>query len=189
MKLKNLTLIFLLILIKIVCFGLPSNANSKYASIIIEEHSGKILYSRSADQLRYPASMTKVMTLYIIFEEIQKGNLNNKSRIAFSKRASGQPPSKLGVKKGKSIDLQEAMFALVTKSANDVATAVAEKISGTEINFAKRMTKTAKKLGMHKTKFMNASGLHNKYQKSTARDMSLLAIAIKAMQAITVTRH
>jgi len=179
MKLKNLTLIFLLILIKIVCFGLPSNANSKYASIIIEEHSGKILYSRSADQLRYPASMTKVMTLYIIFEEIQKGNLNNKSRIAFSKRASGQPPSKLGVKKGKSIDLQEAMFALVTKSANDVATAVAEKISGTEINFAKRMTKTAKKLGMHKTKFMNASGLHNKYQKSTARDMSLLAIAIK----------
>ena len=108
MKLKNLTLIFLLILIKIICFSLPSNANSKYASIIIEEHSGKILYSRSADQLRYPASMTKVMTLYIIFEEIQKGNLNNKSRVAFSKRASGQPPSKLGIKKGKSISLQEA---------------------------------------------------------------------------------
>ena len=179
MNLKNLRLIFLLILIEMVCFSFSSNANSKYASIIIEEHSGKVLYSRSADQLRYPASMTKVMTLYIIFEEIQKGNLNNKSRIAFSKRASGQPPSKLGIKKGKSISLQEAMLALVTKSANDVATAVAEKISVTEINFAKRMTKTAKKLGMNKTRFMNASGLHNKYQKSTARDMSLLAVAIK----------
>ena len=111
--------------------------------------------------------MTKVMTLYIIFEEIQKGNLSNNSRIVFSKRASGQPPSKLGIKQGQSISLREAMLALVTKSANDVATAIAEKISGTEINFANRMTKKAKNLGMNDTRFMNASGLYNKYQKST----------------------
>ena len=156
-----------------------THANSKYASIIIEEHSEKILYSRSANQLRHPASMTKVMTLYLIFEEIQNGNLNHNSRIIFSKRAAGQPPSKLGIKQGHSISLEEAILALVTKSANDVATAVAEKISGSEINFAKRMTKKAENLGMNKTRFMNASGLYNKYQKSTALDMAKLGIAIK----------
>ena len=111
----------------------------------MEEHSGKILYSRSTNEKRYPASMTKVMTLHIIFDEIRKGKLNYKTKIVFSKRFAGQPPSKLGIKRGQSITLKEAMFALVTKSANDVATAVAEKIAGTEINFA-RMTNTAKKL-------------------------------------------
>ena len=162
-----------------VCFNNSVYANSKYASIIMEEHSGKILYSRSANEKRYPASMTKVMTLYIIFDEIRKGKLNYNSKIVFSKRAAGQPPSKIGIKRGQSITLKEAMYALVTKSANDVATAVAEKIAGTEVNFAKRMTNTAKKLGMKNTRFMNASGLHNKYQKSTAKDMALLAVAIR----------
>ena len=171
--------IFLIFLVFVIISNTKTHANSKYASIIIEEHSEKILYSRSANQLRHPASMTKVMTLYLIFEEIQKGNLNNNSRIVFSKRASGQPPSKLGIKQGHSISLREAMLALVTKSANDVATAVAEKIAGTEINFSKRMTKKAKSLGMNNTRFMNASGLYNKYQKSTALDMAKLGIAIK----------
>ena len=172
-------IVFSLILLIAIIFNSQTYANSKYASIIIEEHSGKVLYSRYASQLRHPASMTKVMTLYVVFEEIQKGNLNNNSRITFSKRASGQPPSKLGIKQGHSISLKQAMLALVTKSANDVATAIAEKVSGSEINFAKRMTKTAKKLGMNKTRFMNASGLYNKYQKSTANDMAKLGIAIK----------
>ena len=107
--------IFLLFLVLAVSSNVKTHANSKYASIIIEEHSEKILYSRSANQLRHPASMAKVMTLYIIFEEIQKGNLSNNSRIIFSKRASGQPPSKLGIKEGHSISLQEAMLALITK--------------------------------------------------------------------------
>ena len=172
-------IVFSLILLIAIIFNFQTYANSKYASIIIEEHSGKVLYSRYASQLRHPASMTKVMTLYVVFEEIQKGNLNKNSRITFSKRASGQPPSKLGIKQGHSISLKQAMLALVTKSANDVATAIAEKVSGSEINFAKRMTKTAKKLGMNKTRFMNASGLYNKYQKSTANDMAKLGIAIK----------
>jgi D-alanyl-D-alanine carboxypeptidase len=171
--------IFLFFLMFVMSSNTRTHANSKYASIIIEEHSEKILYSRSANQLRYPASMTKVMTLYLIFEEIQNGNLNHNSRILFSKRAAGQPPSKLGIKQGHSISLEEAILALVTKSANDVATAVAEKISGSEINFAKRMTQKAKNLGMNKTRFMNASGLYNKYQKSTAFDMAKLGIAIK----------
>ena len=83
-----------------VCFNNSVYANSKYASIIMEEHSGKILYSRSANKKRYPASMTKVMTLYIIFDEIRKGELNYNSKIVFSKRAAGQPPSKLGIKRG-----------------------------------------------------------------------------------------
>ena len=120
-----------------------------------------------------------ILTIIVAAYSNQKGNLSNNSRIEFSKRASGQPPSKLGIKQGQSISLREAMLALVTKSANDVATAVAEEIAGTEINFAKRMTKKAKSLGMNNTRFMNASGLYNKYQKSTALDMARLGIAIK----------
>ena len=155
------------------------STNSKYASIIIEENSGKVLYSRSADSSRYPASMTKVMTMYIVFEELNRGALKKSSKIKFSKRAAGQPPSKLGLKSGQTISVENAMLALVTKSANDVATAIAERISGSEINFAKRMTKTARKLGMNSTNFTNASGLHNRHQKSTARDMAKLAAAVR----------
>ena len=118
-------------LLFLMCLNSSAIANPKYSSIIMEEHSGKILYSRSPNEKRYPASMTKVMTLYIVFEEIKKGTLNHNSKITFSKRAAGQPPSKIGLNIGQSIKLKEAIYVLVTKSANDVATAIAEKISGT----------------------------------------------------------
>ncbi|MEL0062243.1 MAG: D-alanyl-D-alanine carboxypeptidase family protein [Candidatus Puniceispirillum sp.] len=152
---------------------------SKYASIVMEEASGRVLFSRNADSLRYPASLTKIMTLYLLFEDIEAGKISLKSRIPVSKRAAGRSPSKLYLKPGQSINAEQAIYALVTKSANDVATAVAEKLAGTERKFAKRMTRKAKSLGMTRTTFKNASGLPNRRQRSTARDMARLAIAIR----------
>jgi D-alanyl-D-alanine carboxypeptidase len=169
------------IIIFMVGFGLSATQAqaSKYASIIIEEATGKVLFSRNADNLRYPASLTKIMTLYLLFEDIEAGRMTLKSRIPVSKKAAGRSPSKLYLKPGQSISAEQAIYALVTKSANDVATAIAEKLSGTERKFAKRMTRKAKALGMRRTVFMNASGLPNRRQKSTARDMAVLAVAMR----------
>ena len=154
-------------------------ANSKYASIVVDAHTGKTVYSRHADSHRFPASLTKIMTLYILFEELNAGRLKKSSMLKVSKRASGQPPSKLGLRRGQRISVENAIKALVTKSANDVAVVVAENIAGTERKFAKRMTKTAKRIGMKRTRFMNASGLPNRKQRTTARDMARLGIRIQ----------
>ena len=171
----------LALIIIIVGFGMSAThaQASKYASIVIEEATGKVLFSRNADNLRYPASLTKIMTLYLLFEDIEAGRMTLKSRIPVSKKAAGRSPSKLYLKPGQSISAEQAIYALVTKSANDVATAIAEKLSGTERKFAKRMTRKAKALGMRRTVFMNASGLPNRRQKSTARDMAVLAVAMR----------
>ncbi len=170
-----------MIIIFMIGFGLSATQAqaSKYASIVIEEATGKVLFSRNADNLRYPASLTKIMTLYLLFEDIEAGRMTLKSRIPVSKTAAGRSPSKLYLKPGQSISAEQAIYALVTKSANDVATALAEKLSGTERKFAKRMTRKAKALGMRRTIFMNASGLPNSRQKSTARDMAVLAVAMR----------
>ena len=156
----------------------PAQA-AKYAAIVIEEDSGRMLFARNADSLRYPASLTKIMTLYILFEDIAAGHLTLKSRIPVSKVAAGRSPSKLYLKPGQSISTEQAIYALVTKSANDVATAVAEKLGGSERAFAKRMTRKARALGMSRTTFRNASGLPHSKQLSTARDMARLAIAMR----------
>ena len=137
------------------------------------------MFSRNADKQLYPASLAKIMTLYIIFEELQGKNLALNSRVSISKLAASRSPSKLYLKPGESISVEEAILSLVTKSANDVATAIAEKISVSEPEFAKRMTRKAKALGMSRTIFKNASGLPNRSQKSTARDMAKLGIAIR----------
>ena len=158
--------------------GTPAYA-AKYAAIVIEEDSGKVLFARNADKLRYPASLTKIMTLYLLFEDIEAGRLIMKSRIPVSKLAAGRSPSKLYLKPGQSISAEQAIYALVTKSANDVATAIAEKLAGTEREFAKRMTRKARALGMNRTTFRNASGLPHSKQRSTARDMARLAIAMR----------
>jgi D-alanyl-D-alanine carboxypeptidase len=170
-----------MMIIFMVGFGLLATQAkaSKYASIVIEEATGKVLFSRNADNLRYPASLTKIMTLYLLFEDIEAGRMTLKSRIPVSKTAAGRSPSKLYLKPGQSISAEQAIYALVTKSANDVATAIAEKLSGTERKFAKRMTRKAKALGMRHTVFKNASGLPNRRQKSTARDMAVLAVAMR----------
>ena len=173
--------LFTMMVVFMIGFGLPATQAkaSKYASIVIEEATGKVLFSRNADNLRYPASLTKIMTLYLLFEDIEAGRIALKSRVPISKTAAGRSPSKLYLKPGQSISAEHAIYALVTKSANDVATALAEKLSGTERKFAKRMTRKAKALGMRRTVFMNASGLPNRRQKSTARDMAVLAVAMR----------
>ena len=174
----NMIWLFMVAFIALAGVSVPAHA-AKYAAIAIEEDSGRVLFARNADKLRYPASLTKIMTLYLLFEDISAGRLTLKSRIPVSKVAAGRSPSKLYLKPGQSISAEQAIYALVTKSANDVATAVAEKLAGTERAFAKRMTRKARALGMSRTTFRNASGLPHSKQRSTARDMARLAIALR----------
>ena len=175
---RNMIWLFMAAFMALAGVSVPAHA-AKYAAIVIEEDSGRVLFARNADKLRYPASLTKIMTLYLLFEDISAGRLTLKSRIPVSKVAAGRSPSKLYLKPGQSISAEQAIYALVTKSANDVATAVAEKLAGTERAFAKRMTRKARALGMSRTTFRNASGLPHSKQRSTARDMARLAIALR----------
>ena len=156
-----------------------AQANSKYAAIVIDANNGNTLFARHADKRRYPASLTKMMTLYILFEELEAGRLSLDSKITISKNAARQPASKIGFKPGESIKTKDAILALVVKSANDVATAVAEHISDSEQNFARRMTKTARRIGLRATQFRNASGLPNRQQHTTARDMATLGQRVR----------
>lgn len=156
-----------------------ANANSKYAGIVVDVKSGKTLYSDNADNLRYPASLTKIMTLYMLFGELDAGRVSLNTRMKVSKRAAGQAPSKLALKAGSTIRVKDAISALVTKSANDVAVVIAEHIGGTESKFAIKMTKAARGIGMKKTTFKNASGLPNSGQRTTARDMARLGMAVQ----------
>ncbi len=152
----------------------PAHANSKYAAYVIHADTGDVLFDRYSTARRYPASLTKMMTLYLLFEELDAGELTLQSKLKVSARAAGQPPSKLGLKVGSTISVETAIEALVVKSANDVAAVVAEHISGSEWRFAKKMTAKARALGMSRTRFRNASGLPNSKQVTTARDMAVL---------------
>ena len=176
----------LLPVLAMVCLALTminlsaaSAAAPKYAAIVINGDTGRVLHSRQADSRRYPASLTKIMTLYMVFERLRDGKMSLSTRLKVSRRAARQPPSKLGLAVGDTITVEQAIKALVTKSANDVAATVAENISGSELSFAKAMTRRARSLGMTRTNFRNASGLPNRRQISTARDMATLAIAIQ----------
>ena len=153
-------------------------ANPKYASIVVDAETGKVLRSRNASKVLYPASLTKIMTLYMTFDALSRGQLQLNERIRISRHAADMVPSKLNLPVGSSIKVEDAIYALVTKSANDVAAALAEAIAGSEWAFAKQMTKKAHALGMRDTNFVNASGLPHKDQKSTARDMAILARAL-----------
>lgn len=170
-----------ILVLSALALSLPAAAvaNPKYAGIVVDAKTGKTLYASSADAYRYPASLTKIMTLYVVFEELEAGRLSLNSRLKVSKYAAGRPPSKLGLKAGKTIRVKDAILALVTKSANDVATVVAENISGSEKQFAERMTRTARSLGMKKTTFRNPHGLPNSGQRTSARDMATLGRAIQ----------
>jgi len=154
-------------------------ANPKYAGIVVDAKTGNVLYEDNADALRYPASLTKMMTLYLVFEAMSSGRISKSTRITFSKKAAAEPPTKLGVGAGKSITVEQAILALITRSANDVATAVAENLGGSEENFARMMTTKARQLGMNSTTFRNAHGLPNGEQRTTARDMAKLGIALR----------
>lgn len=167
----------------ILCAGLlfwpdTASANNKYASLVIDAETGKVLSSRHADKKLHPASLTKMMTIYMVFRELEAGRLSMNTRIPISKHAASMPPSKLGIKAGRSIRVEDAISLLVVKSHNDVAVAVGEKISGTESQFARDMTRVARAMGMSRTTFTNASGLPDRKQISTARDMAILARAL-----------
>ena len=156
-----------------------ASANSKYSGIVIDAKTGKTLYSYKADTLRYPASLTKMMTMYMMFEALHNGKITKKTRIRISKNAANEVPSKLGIPAGRTISANDAILSLATKSANDVATAVAEHLGGSEANFARMMTSRARSLGMKNTTFRNAHGLTAKGQLTTARDMAMLGVALR----------
>lgn len=148
---------------------------AKYASIVINAKTGKILHATNIDTRNYPASLTKVMTLFMVFEAMDTKKWTLHKRLKVTRRAARQPASKLGVRAGETIAVKDAILALVTKSANDVATVIAENMAGSERNFALKMTAMARKMGMSRTTFRNASGLPHRGQMSTARDMARLA--------------
>jgi D-alanyl-D-alanine carboxypeptidase len=150
----------------------------KYASIVVDMDTAKVLHARDADEPRYPASLTKVMTLYLVFDALDSGKLKLSDKLTVSKFAQHQQPSRLGLKAGQTITVEDAIRALVTKSANDVAVVLAEKLGGTEAKFAVKMTAKAKDLGLDHTTFKNASGLPNKAQLTTATDLEKLAEAM-----------
>jgi D-alanyl-D-alanine carboxypeptidase len=166
------------VLLLVAQLAVVPQAAARYASIIIDADTGRVLYEVNADTRNYPASLTKMMTLYMAFEALEKGKLRLNENLKVSKRASGMAPSKLGLKRGQTIKVKDIILALVTKSANDAAVVLAEALAGTETRFAKRMTAKARELGMSRTNFRNASGLPNRRQLSTARDMAILAQAL-----------
>ncbi|MEL6642950.1 MAG: D-alanyl-D-alanine carboxypeptidase family protein [Pseudomonadota bacterium] len=145
-----------------------------YAAMVIDARSGEVLHSRNADTRLHPASLTKMMTLYIAFEAVEHGEISLDTKVRISKKAAAEPPSKLGLKAGQRISLRYLIRAAAVKSANDAATAIAEAISGSEAAFARRMNRTAKAMGMTRTTFKNAHGLTEQGHMSTARDMTTM---------------
>jgi len=150
----------------------------KYAGIVVDAKSGSVLYEEAADSRRYPASVAKVMTLYVLFQELSAGNLKLSTKMTVSAHAAAAVPTKLGLRAGATITVEDAIKSLVTLSANDMARVIAEHISGSESNFAQRMTATARALGMRNTTYRNASGLPDGGQLTTVRDQAILGIAI-----------
>lgn len=156
----------------------PVPAVSKYAAILVDAGNREVLYANGADLIRHPASITKIMTLFLAFDEIDAGRLKLADRVPISRFAASQRPSRLGLAPGRSISVEDAIRVIAVKSANDIAVALAEKIGGTEANFAAMMNRKARALGMRKTTFVNASGLPDKRHVTTARDLAILSLAL-----------
>jgi D-alanyl-D-alanine carboxypeptidase len=172
---KILNYVYFFVLVSLYSSSLCAN---NFAYLIVDGQSGKIMASHRADELRSPASLTKKMTLYLIFEAIQKGKITLKTRFGVSKRATQQEPCNLCLRMGDTISVKDIIYALVTRSANDMSVTIAEGLSGSVEKFAALMNEKAKELGMTRTKFYNPSGLPDKRQVTTARDMMILARAL-----------
>jgi D-alanyl-D-alanine carboxypeptidase len=173
-------LLTVLILV-VMAATLPAEAAkraSRFSAITVDARTGSVLFADSPDAQRYPASLTKMMTLYITFQELKAGRIKLSTPLIVSARAARMAPSKLGLKPGSTITVEQAIKALVVKSANDVAAVVGENLGGSESNFATRMTRTARDLGMSRTTYRNASGLPNLGQITTARDQATLSLRI-----------
>lgn len=165
--------------VTIVATDVASALAAKSAAIVVDAKTGKVLYSADANGRRYPASLTKMMTLYLTFEALAKGRISKNTPVPFSAHASAEAPTKLGVRPGGSVPVEIAILSIVTKSANDSATALGEMLGGTEENFARMMTAKARQLGMNGTVFRNANGLPDPGQFTTAHDMAMLGIALR----------
>ena len=152
--------------------------HEKYAAVVVDANSGEVLYARRADEPRYPASITKIMTLYLTFEALATGRLSPGDKLTISAHATRQAPSRLGLRVGEQITVDAAIRAITVLSANDIAVAMAERIGGTEPHFADLMTLRARELGMDHTHFANANGLPNPRQITTARDIAILSRAV-----------
>lgn len=150
-------------------------ANSRYASIVIDANTGEVLHESNANASRYPASLTKMMTLYMLFEAIERRKMTLNTQMPVSAHAASMPQTNIGLRVGETLSVRDAISALIVRSANDAAAVVAEALGNTESNFGTMMTQKARQLGMTATTFRNASGLPNSAQKTTARDMARLS--------------
>jgi len=160
----------------------PSDVSSeekRYAACVIDLNTDRVLFEQNGTAIRHPASLAKMMTLYLLFEELERSRLNLHTLLRVSSHAAAQPPSKLGLKENDTIKVRDAIRGIITRSANDVAVVIAEHISGKETSFAEKMTAKAKTLNMRDTFFYNASGLHHPSQVTTACDMAKLGVALK----------
>ena len=166
--------LFLLIALWLLVILPLSAAAAPYAAYVMDARTGKVLHSRNADTRLHPASLTKMMTVYIAFEAIKRGEITLDTKVKISRKAAAEPPSKLGLRAGQTIKLRYLIRAAVVKSANDAATAIGEAISGSEARFARRMNRTAKAMGMTRTTFKNMHGLTEAGHLSTAHDMSIM---------------
>ena len=158
--------------------AVPAQATPQFSAITVDARNGKILFSDSVDGLRHPASLTKMMTLYVLFQDLKAGKIKLNTPLRVSARAASMAPSKLDLKAGTTISVEDAIKGLVTRSANDAAATIAENLGGTESNYAARMTRVAHSIGMSHTNFANASGLPNPLQITTARDMATLGLRL-----------
>lgn len=176
-------LFFALALFTASVAGTPGRAavfdSGKFAALSIDAVSGEIFFAHEPDAVRHPASLTKLMTLYVVFDEISAGRVRLTDPVRISPRAAAQSPTKLGLRPGETLSVEEAIQAVAIRSANDIAVALAEHVSGTEARFAERMTRQSMQLGMRDTVFRNASGLPHSGQITTARDMVVLARAMR----------
>lgn len=177
-EVKSVLIVQLLLFLSILFFCHSLYSKNKKASLIIDYATQKTIHQYKADALRHPASLTKIMTLYLVFKALDTGRLSMEQALRVSKTATHRQPTKIGLKQNDTITVKHAISALVVKSANDIATVVAEAIGGTEEMFSRMMTREARQLGMKNTTFKNASGLPHPAQKTTARDMAVLATAL-----------
>ena len=157
----------------------PESYSPPFASIVVDGNDGEVLHATNADAPRHPASLTKIMTLYLLFERLEAGKIRLDSQLKVSEHAAEQAPTKLGLRPGQTIAVDDAIKAVVTKSANDAAVTIAENLAGDEGEFARLMTQKARALGMSRTTYVNASGLPDDDQITTARDQALLGRAIQ----------
>lgn len=176
----GIRLLIALVVLPVFLFALtrPVHANPRHASIAIDADSGEVLHESNADASRYPASLTKMMTLYLLFEALEQRKLTLDSRMPVSAHAALMPPTKINLQIGDTLSVRDAISALIVRSANDVAAVVAEALGSTETHFARMMTDKARTFGMHSTTFKNASGLPDHQQITTARDLITLSVRL-----------